>query len=54
MRIHYIEVDTVQGIPAHSRPESYAVVRSDGGSYRLTREEPVGDVYKRQRISSSV
>ena len=26
----------------HSRPESYAVVRSAGGSYRLTREEPVG------------
>lgn len=42
MRIHYIEVDTVQGIPVHSRPESYAVVRSAGGSYRLTREEPVG------------
>ena len=42
MRIHYIEVDTVQGIPVHSRPESYAVVRSAGGNYRLTREEPVG------------
>ena len=42
MRIHYIEVDTVQGVPVHSRPESYAVVRSAGGNYRLTREEPVG------------
>ena len=31
MRIHYIEVDTVQGVPVHSRPESYAVVRSADG-----------------------
>ena len=42
VRLHYVEVDTVQGIPVHSRPESYAVVRSAGGNYRLTREEPVG------------
>lgn len=42
MRIHYIEVDTVQGVPVHGRPESYAVVRSAEGNYRLTREEPVG------------
>lgn len=50
MRIHYIEVDTVQGIPVHSRPESYAVVRSAGGSYRLTREVtariPAGALYE--------
>ncbi|MFR6633811.1 MAG: hypothetical protein ACLUQ6_00905 [Alistipes onderdonkii] len=31
-----------RGVPVHSRPESYAVVRSAGGNYRLTREEPVG------------
>lgn len=42
MRIHYIEVDTVQGVPVHGRPESYAVVREAEGRYRLTREEPVG------------
>lgn len=41
MRIHWIDVDTVQGIPLHGRPESYAVVRQAEGRYRLTREEPV-------------
>lgn len=42
MRLHYIEVDSVQGVPLHGRPESYAVVRDAEGRYRLTREEPVG------------
>ena len=28
VRLHYVEVDTVQGVPVHSRPESYAVVRT--------------------------
>lgn len=42
MRIHYIEVDSVQGVPVHGSPESYAVVREAEGRYRLTREEPVG------------
>ena len=32
MRIHYIEVDTVQGIPVHGSPESYAVVREAPGA----------------------
>lgn len=41
MRLHYIEVDTVQGVPVHSRAESYAVVRETEGHYRLTRDEPV-------------
>ena len=42
MRIHYIEVDSVQGVPVHGRPESYSVVREAEGRYRLTHEEPVG------------
>ena len=42
MRLHYIEVDTLDGIPVHRRPVSYAVVREAEGRYRLTREEPVG------------
>lgn len=41
MRIHYVEVDTLQGIPVHGPTESYAVVRDADGRYRLTREEPV-------------
>ena len=42
MRLHYIEVDTLDGIPVHRRPVSYAVVREAEGRYRLTREAPVG------------
>lgn len=41
MRLHYVEVDTLQGVPVRSRMESYAVVREAEGRYRLTREEPV-------------
>ena len=40
--LHYVEVDTLQGVPVRSRMESYAVVREAEGRYRLTREEPVG------------
>ena len=42
MRLHYVEIDTLQGVPVRSRTESYAVVREAEGRYRLTREEPVG------------
>ena len=42
LRIHYVEVDTVRGVPIHSSPESYGVVRDADGRYRLTRNEPVG------------
>lgn len=41
MRVHYIEVDTVRGVPQHGHPQSYAVVRDADGRYRLTREEPL-------------
>ena len=42
MRLHYIEVDSVQGVPVRPNPESYAVVRSSEGHYRLTHDGPVG------------
>lgn len=42
LRIHYVEVDTLDGVPVRSPAESYAVVRDAGGHYRLTRNEPVG------------
>lgn len=41
MRLHYIESDTVQGVPVHSPAQSYAVVREAEGQYRLTHGEPV-------------
>ena len=42
LRVHYVEVDTLGGVPVRGPVESYAVVRDAGGSYRLTRGEPVG------------
>ena len=41
MRVHYVEIDTLDGVPVRSTPESYAVVRESEGHYRLTRSEPV-------------
>lgn len=41
IRILYIETDTVQGIPVHRAPVSYAAERTDPHTYRLVRKEPV-------------
>lgn len=38
MKVHYIEVDTVGGVPMHSRPSTYAVNKADAGSYRTTQQ----------------
>lgn len=35
VRLHYVEVDTVQGVPVRSVPESYAVIRTAAGRYAL-------------------
>ena len=40
-RIHYLEVDTVGGIPVHSRPKSYDVRKIDPNTYRLDEEKPL-------------
>lgn len=41
LRLHYVEVDTLQGIPVHGPATDYAVVRDADGRYRLTRPEPI-------------
>lgn len=41
VRIHYVEIDTLDGVCVRSPLESYAVVRTAPGRYRLTRREPV-------------
>lgn len=41
LKLHYVEVDTLQGIPRHAARESYGVVRDAAGGYRLTRNEPL-------------
>lgn len=42
MRLHYIEIDSLDGVAVQRRAVSYGVVREAEGRYRLTREEPVG------------
>ncbi len=42
MKLHYVEIDTLEnGIPMRRAMESYAVVRSENGRYRLTRNGPL-------------
>ncbi len=42
MKLHYVEIDTLPNGIVDRRPlESYAVVKSADGSYRLTRETPI-------------
>ena len=40
-RIHYIELDTVRGVPVEARRYSRDVVRTESGTYRLKEAQPV-------------
>lgn len=41
MKVHYIEVDTLQGVPMHSKPTTYTVHKADNITYRLAQQSPV-------------
>ena len=41
MKMHYIEVDTVRGVPVHSRPATYAVHKADNTTYRTAQQSPI-------------
>ena len=41
MKVHYIEVDTVRGVPVHSRPATYAVHKADKTTYRTAQQSPI-------------
>ncbi|MBQ1253197.1 MAG: M23 family metallopeptidase [Alistipes sp.] len=41
MKLHYFEVDTLQGIPMHSTPQTYAVYKSGDNSYRTKQSSPI-------------
>lgn len=41
MKVHYIEVDTVAGVPLNSPRASYAVRKTDSNTYRLAQQTPV-------------
>ena len=41
MKLHYFELDTTRGIPAHSKPTSYAIYKSDNNTYRTKQTSPI-------------
>lgn len=41
LRLHYVEVDTVQGVCMRSRPASYNIIREAAGRYKPMRNEPI-------------
>ncbi len=41
MKLHYFEVDTIQGVPVHSKPTTYAVYKSDDNTYRTKQTTPI-------------
>lgn len=41
MKVHYVEVDTVRGMPCHSKLATYAVHKADANTYRTAQKSPI-------------
>ena len=41
MKIHYVEVDTVRGVPCHSKLATYTVNKADANTYRTAQKSPI-------------
>ena len=41
MKLHYFEVDTIAGIPYHSKPTTYRVYKADNNLYRTEQRTPI-------------
>ena len=41
MKLHYVEVDTLRGVPCHSKLETYRVNRGEGNRYTITQKSPI-------------
>ncbi|MDR2911754.1 MAG: M23 family metallopeptidase [Alistipes sp.] len=41
VRLYHIDVDTLAGVPIHSRPRPYDVTKNDDGSWSLVRTSPL-------------
>ena len=41
MKVHYVEVDTVRGIPCHSKLATYTVNKADANTYRTAQNSPI-------------
>lgn len=41
MKVHYVEIDTVRGVPCHSKLATYAVHKADANTYRTAQKSPI-------------
>ena len=41
MKVHYVEVDTVRGVPCHSKLNTYTVNKADANTYRTAQKSPI-------------
>lgn len=41
MKVHYVEVDTVRGVPCHSKLATYTVNKADANTYRRAQKSPI-------------
>lgn len=41
VRMHYIEVDSVRGVPQHSKPQIFAAIKVDKHTYKLSATKPI-------------
>lgn len=41
MKVHYVEVDTVRGVPCHSKLATYTVNKADANTYRTAQKNPI-------------
>lgn len=41
MKVHYVEVDTIRGVPCHSKLATYAVHKADANTYRTAQKSPI-------------
>ncbi|MBR5484657.1 MAG: M23 family metallopeptidase [Alistipes sp.] len=41
MKVHYVEVDTVSGVPCHSKLATYTVNKADNNTYRTAQKSPI-------------
>ncbi|MBQ5396521.1 MAG: M23 family metallopeptidase [Alistipes sp.] len=41
MKVHYVEVDTVRGVPCHSKLATYTVNKADANTYRTSQKSPI-------------
>jgi hypothetical protein len=41
MKVHYIEVDSVRGVPCHSKRATYTVNKADDHTYRTAQKSPI-------------